>query len=56
MVRGRKSGRSKTRRAKRALRSRNPLALPTRRLGRQVKPSAKVYRRRPKHRDGEDTT
>ncbi|MEE8536110.1 MAG: hypothetical protein V3S45_08665 [Kiloniellales bacterium] len=31
------------------LRSRNPLALATRRLGRRVKPSAKVYRRRPKH-------
>ncbi|MDX1575994.1 MAG: hypothetical protein R3285_07360 [Kiloniellales bacterium] len=40
---------------KRALRTRNPLALPTRRLGRRVKPSSKVYRRRPKHRKVEDT-
>jgi len=40
--------------AKRVIRPRNPLALATRRLGRQVKPSAKRYRRRPKHRTGED--
>ena len=50
----RRPGRSKTRGVKRALRSRNPLALPTRLLGRQVKPSKKLYRRCPKHRDGED--
>lgn len=42
--RARKSG------AKRVIRPRNPLALPTRRLGRRVKSSAKRYRRRPKHR------
>ncbi len=41
--------------AKRVLRARNPLALPTRRLGRHVKPSSKLYRRRPKHRTVEES-
>ena len=46
MARRRKTARGR----KRALRTRNPLALPTRRLGRRVKPSAKVYRRKPRRR------
>jgi hypothetical protein len=41
--------RTKRRGRKRIPKSRNPLALATRRLGRRVKPSAKVYRRRSKH-------
>ena len=46
MARRRRSARGR----KLALRSRNPLALATRRLGRRVKPSAKVYRRKPRRR------
>lgn len=45
MVRRRKSRHGR----KRTLRPRNPVALATRRLGRRVKPSSKVYRRRAKH-------
>lgn len=48
-VRARKSG------AKRGLRARNPLALPTRLLGRHVKASATRYRRRPKHPKEEES-
>lgn len=47
--------RRKTRRAKKAaVRPRNPVALPTRRLGLKVKPSAKLYRRRAKHPESEE--
>ncbi len=54
MARGRKVGRPRKAGAKRALRARNPLALATRRLGRRVKPSSKLYRRRSKHRPGDE--
>ncbi len=47
MARRRRSARGR----KRVLKIRNPLALATRRIGRRVKPSAKVYRRRPRRRD-----
>ena len=36
--------------ARRVAAPRNPLALPTRRLGQRVKASARTYRRRAKHR------
>ena len=55
MARRRGTGRPKRPGVKQVLRARNPLALPTRRLRRRVKPSAKLYRRRPKHRSLDDT-
>ncbi len=55
MVRRRKIRRARKPGAKRVLRARNPLALPTRLLGRHVKSSAKRYRRRPKHRGEEES-
>lgn len=44
--------RRKRAQARRRARARNPLVPITRRLGQGVKPSAKVYRRRPKHAKG----
>jgi hypothetical protein len=54
-ARRRKLRRARKPGAKRVLRPRNPLALPTRRLGRRVKPSVKRYRRRPKHQGEEES-
>ena len=36
---------------RKAPRPRNPFAVVTRRLGQKVKPSAKSYKRRPKHKN-----
>jgi hypothetical protein len=55
MARRRRIGRARKPGAKRVLRARNPLALPTRLLGRHVKGSATRYRRRPKHPAREET-
>lgn len=38
-------------RKRKAIRRRNPLVPATRKLGHRIKPSAKRYRRRPKHRE-----
>ena len=55
MARRRRTGRAKKPGVKLRLRARNPLALPTLRLGRRVKPSSRLYRRRPKHRTMDET-
>lgn len=36
---------------RKAPRPRNPLAVVTRKLGQKIKPSAKSYKRRPKHKN-----
>jgi hypothetical protein len=38
-------------RKRKTVRRRNPLVPATRKLGHRIKPSAKRYRRRPKHRE-----
>ncbi len=42
-------------RKRKAIRRRNPLVPATRKLGHRIKPSAKRYRRRPKHRERADS-